>query len=57
MRGHKNGKLVKDLVVSIIMFIFALTDLTDNKVILYVIGLFIAFTSLGVGMVLTDKKK
>ena len=32
-------------------------DLTDNKVILYVIGLFIAFTSLGVGMVLTDKKK
>jgi len=32
-------------------------EVQANKVILYVIGLFIAFTSLGVGMVLTDKKK
>jgi hypothetical protein len=32
-------------------------DLTDNKVLIYLLGLFIAFTSLGVGMVLTSKKK
>ena len=32
-------------------------DLTDSKTTLYIIGLFIAFTSLGVGIVLTDKKK
>ena len=32
-------------------------DLTDYKVVIYLLGLFIAFTSLGVGLVLTDKKK
>ena len=32
-------------------------DLTDNKVLIYFIGLFIAFTSLGVGIVLTKKIK
>lgn len=32
-------------------------DLTDSKVLIYLLGLFIAFTSLGVGIVLTDKKK
>ena len=32
-------------------------DLTDNKVLIYLLGLFIAFTSLVVGMVLTSKKK
>ena len=31
-------------------------DLTDHKVVIYSLGLFIAFTSLGVGMVLTSKK-
>ena len=30
---------------------------TDNKATLYVTGLFIAFMSLSVGIVLTDKKK
>ena len=32
-------------------------DLNDNRPLLYVCGLFIAFTALGVGLVLTDKKK
>ncbi len=32
-------------------------DLTDHKVLIYSLGLFIAFTSLGVGIILTDKKK
>jgi hypothetical protein len=32
-------------------------DLTDNKVLIYFIGLFIAFTSLGVGIILTKKIK
>ncbi len=32
-------------------------DLTDSKLLIYLLGLFIAFTSLGVGIVLTDKKK
>ena len=32
-------------------------DLTDYKIVIYLLGLFIAFTSLGVGIVLTDKKK
>jgi hypothetical protein len=31
-------------------------DLTDSKMLIYLLGLFIAFTSLGVGIVLTDKK-
>ena len=30
---------------------------TDNKAALYVTGLFIAFMALGVGIILTDKKK
>jgi len=32
-------------------------DLTDSKMLIYLLGLFIAFTSLGVGIVLTDKKR
>ena len=32
-------------------------DLTDSKLLIYLLGLFIAFTSLGVGIVLTDKKR
>ena len=32
-------------------------DLNDNRPMLYICGLFIAFTALGVGLVLTDKKK
>ena len=32
-------------------------DLTDSKLLIYLLGLFIAFTSLGVGIVLTDKMK
>lgn len=32
-------------------------DLDDNRELIYVGGLFIAFTALGVGLVLTDKKK
>ena len=32
-------------------------DLDSYKIIVYVLGLFIAFTSFGVGIVLTDKKK
>ena len=32
-------------------------DLDSYKILVYVIGLFIAFTSLGVGIVLTEKKK
>jgi len=32
-------------------------DLNDNRPMLYISGLFIAFTALGVGLILTDKKK
>ena len=32
-------------------------DLDDNRQVIYVLGLFIAFMALGVGLVLTDKKK
>ncbi len=32
-------------------------DLNDNRPLLYLCGLFIAFMALGVGLVLTDKKK
>ena len=32
-------------------------DLDDNRQIIYVLGLFIAFMALGTGLVLTDKKK
>ena len=32
-------------------------DLNDNRPMLYVCGLFIAFTALGVGLILTDKTK
>ena len=32
-------------------------DLNDNRPLIYVGGLFIAFMALGVGLVLTDKKK
>ncbi len=32
-------------------------DLDSYKILVYVFGLFIAFTSFGVGLVLTDKKK
>ena len=32
-------------------------DLDDNRQIIYILGLFIAFMALGVGLVLTDKKK
>jgi hypothetical protein len=32
-------------------------DLDDNRLLLYLVGLFIAFMALGVGLVLTDKKE
>ena len=32
-------------------------DLDENRPLIYVLGLFITFTALGVGLVLTDKKK
>ena len=32
-------------------------DMGDSKLLIYVVGLFIAFMALGVGLVLTDKKK
>jgi len=32
-------------------------DLNDNRPLIYIGGLFIAFMALGVGLVLTDKKK
>ena len=32
-------------------------DLDDNRQVIYFLGLFIAFMALGVGLVLTDKKK
>lgn len=32
-------------------------DLGDSRLLIYVTGLFIAFTALFVGLVLTDKKK
>ena len=32
-------------------------DLNESKMQIYLLGLFIAFTSLGVGIVLTDKRK
>jgi hypothetical protein len=32
-------------------------DLDDNSLLLYLVGLFIAFMALGVGLVLTDKKE
>jgi len=32
-------------------------DLDDNRQVIYILGLFIAFMALGVGLVLTDKKK
>lgn len=32
-------------------------DLNDNRVIIYVVGLFIATTALCAGLILTDKKK
>ena len=31
--------------------------LDENRPLIYVLGLFITFTALGVGLVLTDKKK
>ena len=32
-------------------------DLDDNRLLIYILGLFIAFMALGVGLVLTEKKK
>ena len=32
-------------------------DLDENKPLIYIVGLFIAFMALGVGLVLTEKKK
>lgn len=32
-------------------------DLDNNRLLIYMLGLFIAFMALGVGLVLTDKKK
>ncbi len=32
-------------------------DFSDNRPLIYIGGLFIAFMALGVGLVLTDKKK
>lgn len=32
-------------------------DLDDNRLLIYIVGLFIAFMALGVGLVLTDKKE
>lgn len=32
-------------------------DLDNNRLLIYMLGLFVAFTVLGVGLVLTDKKK
>lgn len=32
-------------------------DLDNNRLLIYMVGLFVAFTALGVGLVLTDKKK
>ena len=32
-------------------------DLDNNRLLIYMLGLFVAFTALGVGLVLTDKKK
>ena len=33
------------------------SDLDENRPVIYILGLFITFTALGVGLVLTDKKK
>ena len=32
-------------------------DMGDNRLMIYVVGLFVAFTALGVGLVLTDKTR
>ncbi len=55
LKIHRNCKNVGKLLY--ICTVETFKDLDDNRQIIYVLGLFIAFMALGTGLVLTDKKK